>query len=119
MLIEEVDSNVNLNALEIEPVPEEATNDTEKDSDFEDQHDDVEDLQDTEEQKLSHADFVAIYLKRRKTIPQFDQIFKKAPAAILPFLITSNLASFVFFSRYYNGALLEVDPLRLTAILIA
>jgi hypothetical protein len=112
MLIEEVDSDVNLNALEIEPVPEEATNDTEKDSDF-------EDLQDTEEQSLSHADFVAIYLKRRKTIPRFDQIFKKAPAAILPFLITSNLASFVFFSRYYNGALLEVDPLRLTAILIA
>jgi hypothetical protein len=112
MLIEEVDSNVNLNALEIEPVPEEATNDTEKDSDF-------EDLQDTEEQSLSNADFVAIYLKRRKTIPQFDQIFKKAPATILPFLITSNLASFVFYSRYYNGALLEVDPLKLTAILIA
>jgi len=36
MLIKEVESDVNFNALEIEPVPEEATNDTEKDSDFED-----------------------------------------------------------------------------------
>jgi hypothetical protein len=29
------------------------------------------------------------------------------------------MASFVFFSRYHNGAILDVDPLRLTAILIA
>ncbi len=110
--MQEVDCDVNLNALEIDPVPEEATNDTEKDSDF-------EDLNDNDEPSLPHANFVAIYLKRRRMIPQFNQILKKAPAAILPFLIASNLASFVFYSRYYNGALLEVDPLKLAAILIA
>ena len=31
--------------------------------------------------------------------------------------MASNLASFLFYSRYYNGNLLEVDPLRITAAL--
>ena len=44
---------------------------------------------------------------------------KSKPAAILPFLIASNLASFVFYSRYYNGELLEIDPLKLSALLIS
>ena len=41
----------------------------------------------------------------------------RAPADTLPFLMASNLASFLFYSRYYNGNLLEVDPLRITATL--
>jgi hypothetical protein len=65
-LIQEVDTDVNLNALEVEAVPEEATNDTGKDSD------DFEDLPDADEPSFPHSSFVAIYLKRRKAIPAFD-----------------------------------------------
>lgn len=110
-LLEEVDSAVNLNELEVEPMPEEATNDTDKD--------DYEDLPDADEPTLPYASFVAIYLKRRRAIPAFSALLKKPPATTLPFLIASNLASFVFYSRYHNGAILEVDPLRLAAILVA
>jgi hypothetical protein len=28
----------------------------------------------------------------------------------LPYLIASNLCSFVFYSRYYNGTLLDTEP---------
>ena len=31
--------------------------------------------------------------------------------------MASNLATFLFYSRYYNGNLLDVDPLRITSAL--
>ena len=31
--------------------------------------------------------------------------------------MASNLASFLFYSRYYNGNLLDIDPLKITAAL--
>ena len=34
-------------------------------------------------------------------------------------MIAANLASFIFYSRYHNGNLLEVDPLKLASTLIA
>jgi len=59
-----------------------------------------------------------VYNRRLKAIPDMSTILKKAPAPTLPFLVASNLASFLFYSRYYNGNLLDVDPLRISAALI-
>ena len=42
---------------------------------------------------------------------------KGGPAATLPFLMASNLSTFLFYSRYYNGNLLDTDPLRIVAAL--
>ena len=61
-----------------------------------------------------------LYQRRLKAIPEITSLLKtKAPAATMPFLITSNVISFLFYSRYYNGSLLDSDPLRLTANLTA
>ena len=55
-----------------------------------------------------------------KAIPELSQILKnKTPAATLPFLIASNAISFLFFSRYHNGLILETEPLKLSAVLNA
>ena len=59
----------------------------------------------------------SVYNRRLRAIPDLSTLIKKEPAATLPFLIASNLSSFLFYSRYYNGNLLDADPLRITASL--
>ena len=60
-----------------------------------------------------------VYNRRLRAIPDLSQLLKnKATAATLPFLMASNLATFLFYCRYYNGNLLDVDPLRVTSALI-
>ena len=50
-------------------------------------------------------------------MPPLSTLLKRQPAETLPYLMASNLASFLFYSRYYNGNLLDVDPLKITAAL--
>jgi hypothetical protein len=107
----QVDTRVNLNAVEIEQVPIEME-ETKEASDY-------EDLPDTNEPTMTHESFTALYLHRRAAIPTFDKLLKSKPSESLPYLLVSNLASFVFYSRYHNGALLEIDPLTLSAVLLA
>ena len=69
--------------------------------------------------EISSSAIQAIYLKRRKAIPSIESLIKKSiPSKSLPYLIASNLATFIFYSRYYNGQLLDIDPLKLSAVLI-
>jgi hypothetical protein len=102
---------VNLNAVEIEPlsVDHEETKDA---SDF-------EEIPETDEPTMTHEKFATIYLSRRRAIPAFNQLLKGKASPCLPYLITSNLASFLFYCRYHNGSILDVDPIRLSAVLIA
>ena len=59
-----------------------------------------------------------IYNRRLKAVPELSSLLKtKAPAPTIPYLMASNLASFLFYSRYYNGNLLDIDPLKITAAL--
>ena len=59
-----------------------------------------------------------VYGRRLRAVPDMSALLKtRAPAATLPFIMVSNLASFLFYSRYYNGNLLDVDPLKLASSL--
>ena len=67
---------------------------------------------------MTQKNFEALFHKRIHAIPELSQILKnKATAPTLPFLIASNAISFLFFSRYHNGLVLETEPLRLSAVL--
>ena len=100
--------------------------DDDGDSDFEDcseeEHDvDAERTTEPIGDENDEALIRRIYSKRREAIPQLSQLMKsgKPVADTLPFILVSNLASFVFYSRYYNGDLLSVDPLKLSAVLVS
>lgn len=75
-------------------------------------------LNEAQEEFHDHQMLEKVFKRRILAIPSLSQLLKtKKPAETLPFLIVSNLASFLFYSRYYNGNLLDVDPLRITASL--
>ena len=60
-----------------------------------------------------------LYNRRLKAIPAMSSLLKSTqPAPTLPYIIASNLASFLFYSRYFNGNLLDAEPLKITASLI-
>ena len=90
-----------------------------KDSDYEDVSDSEEnDFEAATDDYDDHLLLSKVYSRRLRAIPELGSLLKtKAPASTLPFLIASNLASFLFYSRYYNGNLLDVEPLKVTAAL--
>jgi len=60
------------------------------------------------------------FVKRSNQIPKLDKLVK-VPEKIsqyLPFIITSNLCSFLFYSRFYNGSLLDSEPEQLCQALL-
>ena len=76
--------------------------------------DDEEEVVDIEEEAEDNALLSKVFARRLRSIPEMSTLLKtKAPAPTLPFLMVSNLASFLFYSRYYNGNLLDIDPLKL------
>ena len=92
--------------------------------DFDVDQGDVEEEAQMDDDALDeHSDHMVLeklFLRRFRAIPELKHLLKtKTPAATLPFLMASNLTSFLFYSRYYNGNLLDVDPLRITAALTA
>ena len=60
------------------------------------------------------------FLKRVKQVPDLSKIVKVPSklAPTLPYLIVSNLCSFLFYSRLYNGNLLETEPEVLCRLLL-
>ena len=90
------------------------------DSDYEDVEDEVVDLANDDEAAAEQDDLLLlskVYNRRLRAIPDLSQLLKKEPASTLPYLMASNLASFLFYSRYYNGNLLDTDCLKITAAL--
>lgn len=129
MAIQELDASsdidYNLNRFGQENViAEEIQNETKEGSD--EGGDDYEDIENDEEEEKNpefndesdHQLLSRVYNRRLKDVPDLSTLLKKCPAPTLPFIIASNLTSFLFYSRYYNGNLLDVDPLRITAALI-
>lgn len=110
-------TDVNLNEFDCESDLE--------DSEVEETHDeasgsDFEELEETEIDSKESPNFRAHYLKRLGQIPELSKIVR-TPAKLsdtLPYLIVSNLCSFLFYSRLYNGTLLEAEPEVLCRLLL-
>lgn len=119
MASQESKSDVNMNRFGEDPEDAQVGDDEGDDGDFEDIEEEEEEELDQSDD-LSEAALERLYHRRLKAVPELGSILKsKAPAETLPFLMASNVISFLFYSRYYNGGLLDADPLRLTANLTA
>ena len=119
MASQESASDFNMNRFGEDPEDGQEGDDEGDDGDFEDIEEEEEEELD-KSNDLSEAALEQLYHRRLKAVPELGSLLKsKAPAETLPFLMASNVISFLFYSRYYNGSLLDADPLRLTANLTA
>ena len=101
---------------EVEDISQEQLQAEDNDSDYEDVSDGEEEVEIKGEEQDDYMLLSSIYNERLSAIPDLSSLLKtKQPAASLPFLMVSNLASFLFYSRYYNGNMLDVDTLKITS----